>query len=154
MKSEAYFCVCSGPLEGLVNERCALGPEGYLRRKKKKRSISHFMKGKNSTRTNQLRRGAQDGNGIGKKLQNETTHRCVERFVAGDLTYIGLREAHIVQAGLGNTRSSPSDRARVAFDAYHFSRRADQTGCQHGNVADPGAEIQHTLTWANACVTE
>jgi len=59
-----------------------------------------------------------------------------------------------VQAGLGHTRSSPSDRARVALDAYHFSRRTDQAGCQHCHVSHARAEIQDALTGANACVAE
>ena len=66
-----------------------------------------LVKGYDSAGTDQLRQGSQSGNGIGKKLENETAHQCIEWLVARKLAHIGLREGHIVQAGLGHTRSGP-----------------------------------------------
>ncbi len=96
----------------------------------------------------------QDGDRVGKKLQDETTHGGVEKFLTDDLIHIELCEAHIVKAGLGNTRSSASDGARVAFDADDFSRRTNQVGRQHGDVTNAGTDIQDTLTCANAGFAE
>jgi len=96
----------------------------------------------------------QDGDRVGKKLQDETTHGGVEKFLTDDLIHIELCEAHIVKAGLGNTRSSASDGARVAFDADDFSRRTNQVGRQHGDVTDAGTDIKDTLTCANAGFAE
>jgi hypothetical protein len=112
------------------------------------------MKRKNSARTNQPRHGAQRGEGIGKKLKNETTHSRIERFVAGDLVHIGLGEAHIAQVCLGHASSSSGDGVRVALYTHDFSRRTNQSGHQHCNVSDAGAKIQDTLTWTNARFTE
>ena len=112
------------------------------------------MKRKNSARTNQPGHGAQRGEGIGKKLENETTHGCIERFVVDDVAHIGLGEAHIAQARLGHASPGSGDGVCVALYTHDFSRRTNQPGYQHCNVSDAGAEIQGTLTWSNACFTE
>jgi hypothetical protein len=125
-----------------------------VRGKKEKRGIRHFLEGEYSARTHQPSQGTQDGYGIGKELQDETAHSCVEWFVDNDLIHIGLSELNIVKAGLGNARSSTSDGIGIAFDAHYFSRSSNQFGSQHGDVADTGAEIQDTLAWTNACLAE
>jgi|SRR5580700_1126696 hypothetical protein len=112
------------------------------------------MKRKNSSRTNQPRHVAQCGEGIGEKLENETTHGCIEWLVVRDLVHIGLGEAHIAQARLGHASPSSGDGVGIALYARDFSRRTNQSSHQHCNVSDAGAEIQNTLTWTNACFTE
>jgi hypothetical protein len=112
------------------------------------------MKRKNSARTNQPRHGAQCGEGIGKKFENETTHGCIEQFVVGDLGHIGLGEAHIAQTRLSHPSPGSGDGVCVALYTHDFSRRTNQPGHQQCNVSDAGAEIQDTLTWTNACFTE
>ena len=93
-------------------------------------------------------------NWIGKKLQNETTDHRVERFIDWKMPHIGLREDHIVQAGLGHASSGTSDRACVAFYPYYFSSRANEPGREHCHVANTGTKIQNTVPWANARLTE
>ncbi len=102
----------------------------------------------------QARQGPQDGDRIGKELKDETAHRCVKRFVAGDLVYIGVHEAHILKARRGNATLGPHDRARVALYAHHLSRRTHQPGRQHCYVSDARADVQDTLTWTDACFPE
>jgi hypothetical protein len=79
------------------------------------------MKGDDSAAANQLRQGSQGGNRIGKKLQNETAHYSIERFVARKFAYIRLSEGQVVQALHGHANSGSGDRARVSFDPHHFS---------------------------------
>jgi len=79
------------------------------------------MKRKNSARTNQPRHGAQRGEGIGKKLKNETAYGCIKRFVVSDLVHIGLGEAHIAQARLGHASPGSGDGVRVALYTHDFS---------------------------------
>jgi hypothetical protein len=93
-------------------------------------------------------------NWIGKKLQNETTDHRVERFIDWKLPHIGLREDRIVQAGLGHASSGAGDRARIAFYAHYFSRRANEPGSQHCHVTNAGTKIQDTLARSNVCLTE
>jgi hypothetical protein len=112
------------------------------------------VEGKDSTRTDQLRQGAQNSNGIGKKLQNETTYGCIEGLAAPDLVHIGLGEAYIAQTGLRHASPGPRDRPWVAFYPDHLSRRTNQPGRQHCYVSDAGAKIQDTLAWANARFAE
>jgi hypothetical protein len=59
-----------------------------------------------------------------------------------------------VHASLGHTGSSPSDRARVPLDPDDLPRRTHQLGCQHGNVTDAGTDIEDSLAFADACLTE
>jgi len=66
------------------------------------------------------------------------------------LPHIGLREDHIVQAGIGHASSGSGDRACIAFYAHYFSRGAGEPGCQHCHIANAGAKIQNTLARANA----
>jgi hypothetical protein len=124
------------------------------RRAIEKGSVRHLVEGEDSARTHQPRHRPQNGNGIGKKLQHETSHRCIEGLVGGDLGHIGLCEAHIVQPGLGHARPGSGDRAGVAFDAHHFSRGTDNLSCQHCYVFDAGTEIEDALSWTNTCFTE
>jgi len=125
-----------------------------VRGEDKKRGVRNFVEGKYSAGTDQPRQGTQDGDRIGKKLQNKAAHHGVEGFAARDLRNIGLGKADVAQAGLGNSSQGPSDGARIALHSHHFPRRTDQLGCQHGHVPDAGTDIQDTLTWANAGVTE
>ncbi len=154
VKSESYLCVCPGATDGLTEQRSSRRPNRQMRGKKKKRGVRDFLEGEHSARTHQVRQRTQDSDRIGKELQNETAHRCVERLVAGDLAHIGLREAHMVKASLGNSRSSPSDGTWVVFDAYNFSRRTNQVGHQHGDVTDAGTDVQDTLACTNAGFAE
>src|ERR1700730_4897011 len=108
------------------------------------------MKSKNSARTNEPRHRAQRSEGIGKKLEDETTDGCIERFVVGDLGHIGLGETHIAPARLGHASPGSGDGAWVALYTHDFSRRTNQPGHQHCNVSDARAEIQDPLTWTNA----
>jgi hypothetical protein len=56
---------------------------------------------------------------------------------------------------IAQTPSNKSARKALSgFDTYHFSRRTDQTGCQHSYVPNARAEIQHALTSGNACFTK
>ncbi len=86
------------------------------------------MEREGPTRTNQARHGTQSGEGIWKKLENETTHRCIEGFVIGDLVHIGLGEGHIVQTCLGHASPGLSDGADVALYAHYLSRGTNQLG--------------------------
>jgi hypothetical protein len=101
-----------------------------------------------------MREGAQNGNGIGKKHQNETAHHCIERPAGPDLGHIGLSEAHITQSSLGDTGSSAPDGSCVAFYPHDLSGRTNQPGRQHGYVSDAGAEVQDTLPRTNTCLAE
>jgi hypothetical protein len=112
------------------------------------------LKGEDSAGTNHPGNGIKNCNGVGKIHQNETTHRCVKRLVAGDLINVALDEPHIIQAGLGHASPGPCGRARVAFYAYHFSGGTDGAGCQHGDVPDARAKVQDALTCADARFTE
>jgi len=125
-----------------------------MRGKEKKRGVRDFLEGEYSAGTHQLRQGTQDGDRVGKELQDETAHRRVETSIAGELAYVGLIESQVVQASLGHARSSPSQGASVAFDAYDFSRRTNQFGRKHGHVSNAGTDIQDTLAWTNAGFAE
>src|SRR5258707_15726027 len=103
-----------------MDQRSARRPEWQSLRKKKKRRPRELMKSNDSAGTNQLRQRAQDSKGIGKKHQNETAHDGIEGCATRNLRDIGLREAHVPQAGLGYASLGPGDRARVSFDAHHF----------------------------------
>jgi len=114
--------------------------------------------------TGHVAKGRDEGPGSnpGEKRENfpavtvrsETADGGVERLAALDLVHIGLGEAYIVQASLDHTRSSTSDRARVAFYPDHLPRRTNQSGHQHCYVSNAGAQIQDTLAWPNACFAE
>jgi len=88
------------------------------------------MKRKNSARANQPRNGAQRGEGIGKKLDNETTHSCIERFFFSDLGNIGFGEAHIGQARLTHASSSSDDGLGIALYTHDLSRGSNQPSDQ------------------------
>src|SRR5260370_34461315 len=107
-------------MERIMDERSARRPKWKPRRKQKKRRPRQFVKSNDSAGTNQLRQGAQDSKGIGEKHQNETAHDGVEGFSTRNLRDIGLREAHIPQAGFGYATPGSGNAARVAFDADHF----------------------------------
>jgi len=96
----------------------------------------------------------QRDNRIGKKLQNETTDQCIEGFIDWKLPDIGLREDHIVEAGLVHSSSGSGDRAGVAFHSHYFSGRANEAGGKHCDVTDTGTKIQDSLAWGNARLTE
>src|ERR1700741_3714268 len=112
------------------------------------------MKGENSATTPQPRHGAQRCEGIGAKLENETTHGCIERLLVGYLVHIGSGEAHMAQPCLGHASRSSGDGAAVALYPHDFSRRANQAGHQHCDVSDARAEVQNTLTETNTCFAE
>ena len=137
-----------------MDQRNTRRPQRQVRGKQKEWSIARLKERKNSPGTNRPRHRAQRCEGVGNKLENKTTHRCIERFVVGDVAHIRLCEAHVVQARLGCAVSGSGDGARVALYTHNFSRRTNQPGHQHGNVSDAGAEIQDTLTRTNACFME
>jgi len=70
------------------------------------------------------------------------------------LGHIGLREAHIPQAGLGHAGLGSGNRTWVPLDPHHFSRRTNEKGCYQSYVSNAGAQIQDTLTWTDACLPE
>jgi hypothetical protein len=92
----------------------------------------------------------QRDNRIGKKLENETTDYCIERLIDWELPHIGLREDHVVQAGIGHASSGSANRAFIAFYAHYFPIGADEPGCQYCHITNAGAKIQNTLARANA----
>ena len=136
------------------SKEAAADQSGRCAERRRNGGVRDFLEGEYSAGTHQLRQGAQDGDGIRKELQDETAHGRVERIIADDFTCVGLRESHVVQASIGHTRSSASDRAQVAFDAYDFSRRTNQFGRKHGHVSDAGTDIQDALARTNAGFAE
>jgi hypothetical protein len=104
-----------------------------------------FVKGDDSAGANQSRQCLQRDNRIWKKLQNEAPDHCVKRFIDWKLPDIGLREDHIVQAGLGYASSGTGDRTCITFYAYYFSSRANEPGRKHCHVTNTGTKIQDTL---------
>jgi hypothetical protein len=137
-----------------MQERSARGPKRQVRRKQKKRGVTHFAESKDTARPNQPRQGAQDANGIGEKLQDETAYGCVKGSVGRNFACIGLGEAHIVQARFSHANSSPGDRLGVALYSNDLSRRTNETGHKQRYVADTGTKVQDTLTGANAGFAE
>jgi hypothetical protein len=125
-----------------------------MRAKRENGSPAWLVKGDDSAGVNQLRQGSQGGNGIGKKLQNETSYRGIERFVSRKFAYIRLREGRVVQARLGHPNSGTGDRACIALYAHYFSRRADQPGSQNCHITNAGTKIQDTLAMSNVRLTE
>jgi len=128
VKSGSYLRICPGAFDGLMKKRCSRGPKRQVRGKQQKRSVGHFVEGKDSTRPNQSGQGAQCGNRIREKLQNEPAHGSVEEPIARNFTCIGLREADVMQACFIGTNPSPGDRRGVALYPNDLSRRADQSG--------------------------
>jgi hypothetical protein len=153
-ESKAHLCIPTGTFQRLANERCASRPKRQVRGQWENGSPAWFVKGDDSAGANQSRQGLQRDNRIGKKLQNETTDYCIERFIDWKLPHIGLGEDHIVEAGLGHASSGAGDRACIAFYADYFSRRANEPGSQHCHVTNAGAKIQDTLARSDACLTE
>jgi hypothetical protein len=70
------------------------------------------------------------------------------------LRNIAFHETHVKQASVGDPSSSADDGARVALDPDHLSGRTDELSRKHGNVTYARAEVQNTLTGANACIAE
>jgi hypothetical protein len=55
-----------------------------------------------------------------------------------------------VKSSLIRARACLRDRAAIAFDSKHFSRRSNQPGRKHSYISDTGAEIQDALAGADA----
>jgi hypothetical protein len=76
-----------------------------MRAQLKKRGPGRFLEGHDSAGTQSLRERAQNAHGLGQELEDEAPDYSVKGFVAGNLSYIGLREAHIMLACLIYTLS-------------------------------------------------
>jgi hypothetical protein len=109
---------------------------------------------KNTARTNQLGKGAQNGNWVRKKLQNETAHGSIELFDFRDFGHIGLDEAHVGQSGFGSANPGPRNRARVAFYANHLARWTNEACQEKCHVSDARTYIKNALVWTDTCVAK
>src|SRR5258708_37639994 len=92
---EPHLGVYAGSQECFVDSAKQARPKREPRAERKKRNPGRLLEGQNSARTNQLKQGSQDRNGIGEKHQDETADGRVEGFVANDLGYIGLSEGDV-----------------------------------------------------------
>jgi hypothetical protein len=120
----------------------------------RERDVGNFLKCDYSGRSNHLTQNSKNGDGIGKKLQDEATYDCVEGLSALHLRSVAFNESYVGQSRVSNPRPSSSNRARVAFDSHYLARRTNQLRCQHSDIADTGADIQDTLARSDACFTE
>src|SRR5215831_13516618 len=113
-------------------------------------SPRRLLESDGSAGPHRLRNNAQDSYGIGDKLQDKTSNGCIEGLANLDTTHIRLDEAHVMESSLGNARSGPCDRARIALHSNYLSQRPHNSRCQHSDVSHTSAEIEHTLTGRNS----
>jgi hypothetical protein len=137
-------------LSAFIEQRNAGGPQRQVRRKLNEWTPRIFLKCNDTARAHQLRHRAQNGHGIGKKLENVPADDCIERPVAWDLCHIAFYEAHIVQTRFNGAGLRTCDRACVAFYPDDFSIGADQTSGKHCYVSDARSEIKDALTRTDA----
>ena len=141
-------------MERFISEMAGHGPKRQMFPTLKEMRPRHFLEGDHSAGTDKLAKRAQDRHGVGKKLQNEAAHDRIERCSGLDLGRIALHEAHVVETGVGDANSGARNRVRVAFYPYHFTRRTNQPGRQHGHVSGAGAEVEDSLPPTDAGFAE
>jgi hypothetical protein len=103
---------------------------------------------------NQARDGSDGSSWVREKFQNESADGGIERFVEPKARRIAFDDLHILETGLGDTRSGARNRCGIAVDADDETRWADDRRGQHGNIAHAGAEVEDTLPRADASLTE
>src|SRR5215813_10456866 len=79
-----------------------------------------FLKSDYSIRMDQANNGAQNGNRIGKKRQDETADNRIKGFVADNLIHISFCEAHVTQSSLSYACLGSRNRACIALDTDNF----------------------------------